>query len=103
MSSIVDQVGPWAEANAADLAAGHLQVVVTEGPRDRDKRAVWIDIDSPTRLVRLTVWDSGEAVLEVADIVVGGVIAHENLELTSEFGLWQALGSAVAWAEGDGR
>ncbi len=88
--------------NAADLAARHLQVSVTEGPRDRDKRAVWIDIDAPTRLVQLVVWASGEAVLSVADIVTGEVL-NEELELTGEFGLRQAPGAAVAWAEGGGR
>jgi hypothetical protein len=90
------------DAHAADLAARNLQVSVTEGPRDRDKRAVWIDIDAPTRLVQLVVWASGEAVLSVADIVTGEVL-NEELELTGEFGLRQALGAAVAWAEGGGR
>ncbi len=102
VSSIIDLVRPCVDAHAADLAARNLQVSVTEGPRDRDKRAVWIDIDAPTRLVQLVVWASGEAVLSVADIVTGEVM-NEELELTGEFGLRQALGAAVAWAEGGGR
>jgi hypothetical protein len=102
VSSIIDLLRPWVNAHAADLAARNLQVCVTEGPREYDKPSVWVDIDGPTRLVQLVVWASGEAVLSVADIVTGELL-NEELELTGEFGLRQALGSAVAWAEGGGR
>lgn len=47
----------------------------------------------------MVVWDSGEATLSVGDLATGIVIAEEQLEITTRFGLEEALSSAVAWAE----
>lgn len=99
MSGILDHLRPWADERAADLAVRAIYLEVTDGPVDRDKRSAWVDVDSPTRSVRLVVWDSGEATLSVGDLATGAVIADEQLEITTRFGLEEALSSAVAWAE----
>jgi hypothetical protein len=99
MSSILDHLQPWVARRAADLATRNVVLTVTPGPVERDKRSAWIDIDSPRRSVRVVVWDSGEAVLEVGELSSGAIVHEEQREVTTRLGLEQTLEDAVAWAQ----
>jgi hypothetical protein len=101
MSMLIDKLEEWANDHAAALAAKSIQLSVTHSQGMRDKESAWIDIDSLKRSVRLIIWESGEATLSVGDLSTGTLIAEEQLEITSEFGLEQAVGSALAWATGE--
>jgi len=96
---LLEHLRRWVGGSTSDLSAGGLHLSFTRGPVARDEQGAWVDIESSTRTVRLIVWESGEANLAVADLVAGGIIVEEHLEITSRFGLEQALGSAVAWAD----
>jgi hypothetical protein len=99
MSWVLDALQSWVDEQEAGLASNDIRISLTRGASGRDKESAWVDIDSPSRLVRLTVWDTGEAVLTVGDLATGGVVAEEQREITSELGLEDALRSALAWAE----
>lgn len=90
----------WFEGHHEELESSGLVVALDVGPEDRDKRAAWVDIDSSERLVRFTLWESGEATLSVLEMSSARLVAEEQLEITNGFGLAQALRDAVAWARG---
>jgi hypothetical protein len=95
MSDVLDDLQAWVDERAVDLAARGIQVAVAHGPVDSHKRASWVDLDSPTHAARLIVWESGEAILEVGDLAGNAELALEQLEITTRFGLVQALSWAV--------
>ena len=95
MNHLLEHLQCWVDENAVEMAAKEMYASVTHGHADRDKLSAWIDIDSPTRLVRLIVWDSGEANLSVADMEDDDLVVDEQLEISSRFnrndgeiGLW---------------
>lgn len=97
--NLFEHLEQWAHENTSTLMTRGLHLSINYGPADRDKRVARIDMDSPTRLVQLLLWDSGEAELLVAELEGDDdLIANEHLEITSRFGLVEALTSAVAWA-----
>jgi hypothetical protein len=98
MTNLLEHLQAWTEENASGLSAKGVHLSLTHGPAERDKKSAWVDVESSTRSVRLVVWGSGEADLSVGDVAAGAVIADEHLEISSRFGLEQALRSAVAWA-----
>jgi len=97
MTSFPDLLRSWISQNAGDLASDGVQAILTEGPQDRDRRAVWADFDSANRLARLTVWDTGEAVLALADAAAENPPVTQQLEFASSTDLERAVASAVAW------
>ena len=100
-SQLLDDVGRWVERNRDRLVARGLRVELTHGLEHHDKLASWVDIDSATRLVRLIVWDSGEANLAVGDVPSGLMLADEHLEISGALGIEHALQDASAWALGN--
>jgi hypothetical protein len=98
VSYLVECVVRWVETNRSVLESFGLTVELTRGPSGRDKGAAWVDLDSPTRLVRLILWDSGEGSLTVGDVGSGDVLVDENLSFSGEHGVEQSLRNAVAWA-----
>jgi len=90
----------WIDLHAGDLASDGIQATLTEEPQDRDKKAAWVDLDSGGRLVRLTLWDTGEAVLSLADAAADNSILVHQLELTGPSDPERAIVSAIGWVTG---
>jgi hypothetical protein len=65
---MIDLVCQWYRAHEGEMAARGIVSHLTVGPPDRPKRAIWVDLEVAEGLARLTVWDSGEAELERADL-----------------------------------
>ncbi|GAA1576708.1 hypothetical protein GCM10009804_36660 [Kribbella hippodromi] len=64
---------------------------------------MWIDLDGSDRMVRLTIWSSGEAVLAVAEVSsTGSILLEEQLRLGDVAALDRTLSRAVLVALGDG-
>jgi hypothetical protein len=70
-------------------------VAYTQGPADRPKKAGWIDLDGPTMLVRVTVWESGECDIETA-LIGSGEQRVEHRDLASPAALTDTLTEVVA-------
>jgi hypothetical protein len=65
---MIDLVCQWYRAHEREIAAQGIVSHLTVGTPDRPKRAIWVDLEVAEGLARLTVWDSGEAELERADL-----------------------------------
>jgi hypothetical protein len=65
---MIDLVCQWYRAHEGEIAARGIVSHLTMGTPDRPKRAIWVDLEVADGLARLTVWDSGEAELERADL-----------------------------------
>jgi hypothetical protein len=100
MSDLLEYLTNWVGRQRSDLETNGLTVAIDVSAHDRENRSAWVDIDSADRLVRLTVWESGEATLSVGEVASGLLLADEQLQVSGVFGLEQALGAAVAWAQG---
>lgn len=96
--NLLEYLADWFERCHRDLESSGLAVALRRGPSDRDNRSAWLDVDSTQRLVRFTLWESGEATLSVVDVSSEEVTAQEQLEISTEFGLEQALHDAIGWA-----
>jgi hypothetical protein len=103
MNRLLESAVDWAQRHKEAVARRGVSIDVTFGPDDRDKRSLWIDFDSPDRLVRLMLWQTGEAILSVAEVSTGDVLLEDQLELSDQVGIDHAMRDAVAWASGNGR
>lgn len=94
---LFDELRNWFFIHQAEMRASGLECRLGESPDDgRDKSALWIDIDSATRVGQLILWSSGEAELAVASIGSSEPVINEHREITSQLGLDDALGSLLA-------
>ena len=95
--AVLDELAGWIEAHRESMTARGLVLASGASPLDgRDKRSVWLDVESAEHLGRLIVWDSGEAELELADVPSGGISAqHRSIKTRAD--LDQALALLVAW------
>ncbi len=57
---LLARVAEW----TARLDRPAVEATFTEGPADRDKRAVWTQLAGPAAHGQLTLWDSGEVEVE---------------------------------------
>jgi hypothetical protein len=97
VSGLFDHAQGWFDAHALALGRRSVRGSLTTGPADRDKRSIWVEFESGRRLVRVVIWDSGEAVLTVGDLESGEVVVEEQRDLTGRFGVEQTLDDALAW------
>jgi hypothetical protein len=100
MSNVLEQMAGWIEERRSDLESRGLETSLSISPQDRDNRSSWVDLDSAARMVRLTVWDSGEGVLSVGSVTSGESILDKQFERLDSAGLEAALEEAVEWAIG---
>jgi hypothetical protein len=97
--AVLDELSGWIEAHRESMTARGLVLAPGASPLDgRDKRSVWLDVESEEHLGRLIVWDTGEAELELADVPTGGINAqHRHIETRAD--LDQTLALLVAWVD----
>ena len=77
--AVLDEFDRWIETHRASLTERGLLLASGGSPEDgRTKRSRWVDLESPRRLGRLVLWDTGEAELELADAATGAVNAQHH-------------------------
>ena len=81
----------WYSENRSDLERQGLATTLTLGPVDRTTSAGWLDVDSTDRVGRITVWDTGEAVLAVAAVSSRSIVLEEVRALASPTDLRDAM------------
>jgi hypothetical protein len=99
---VIRELDQWVTVHERELEAQGLSVALSQSGPDRPKTAAWLDVDSDIRIGRLTVWESGEANLAVADISTGQIVADEHRQIDTSFGLDEALQSLIVFVLGDG-
>ncbi|MFD7154531.1 hypothetical protein ACFV9C_08040 [Kribbella sp. NPDC059898] len=99
MSEIVDGLFEyaieWVERHRVSCGARGVELGVERSSGGRDNPSLWIDFAADGRLVRLTLWASGEAVLAGAEVSSGSVWPEVQLELVGTGVLEVALRRAV--------
>lgn len=84
---------------------GRLRTELDESPFDvtwqgpiagRPKQSACLSLEGPARLGALTLWDSGEAQLQFAD-VASGEVSDEALELADAGQLAQSVARMKTW------
>jgi len=86
----LDELRTWYDRLRAELDDSRFVVAWQAPIPDRPKQSACLSLDGPDRMGALTVWDSGEAQLELAD-VASGEVSDEVLELTDSGQLAQAV------------
>jgi hypothetical protein len=56
----IDELRAWHARYEAQGGRRSVRIEWHEGSDDSPKRAAWIDVDAPSALGRLTLWESGE-------------------------------------------
>lgn len=92
---VIDSLEAWTQEHLQQLTDGGLSATFTRGPV-RAKTGAWLDLDSHTRVGRLILWTTGEAMLSVLEISSGQPIVEEHRRIETRVELDDALGSLIA-------
>ncbi|MET9315195.1 hypothetical protein ABZX12_25550 [Kribbella sp. NPDC003505] len=101
MTDLLNYATEWVEASRTALTGRGIEVGVDRSSGERDNPSLWIDLDRGSRMVRLTLWSSGAAVLAVAEVGTGSILLEEQLELVATAALDETLRRAVTLASGE--
>lgn len=63
-----------------------------------DKPSAWVTASSKARMGRLTIWETGEAELDLADVETGK-IEQEHRDISGEVGLRDATETLMHWVQ----
>ncbi|MFF3754625.1 hypothetical protein ACFYYH_29970 [Streptomyces sp. NPDC002018] len=93
----------WCTDQAVGLRAASLGCELGMSPDDgRSKASAWVTLSTDARLATVTVWDTGEAELDHAD-VGSGQVRPEHRVLREEADLVNALAGLVQWVRSPGK
>ena len=95
----LDELRTWYDRLHAELDDSQFEVTWEVPIPDRPKQSAGLSLEGPDRLGALTVWDTGEAQLQLAK-VAGGEVTDEVLELTDADQLAWAVTRMKAWVTG---
>lgn len=86
----------WYAKHEEELASRGYHAELAVSPVDRLKGSAAVTIASAARIGQLTVWDTGEAALNLGD-AVSGEVREEHREITSGIGLDDTASTLLAW------
>uniref|UniRef100_A0AAU2JYG9 Uncharacterized protein n=1 Tax=Streptomyces sp. NBC_00049 TaxID=2903617 RepID=A0AAU2JYG9_9ACTN len=97
MTDVRQALAAWLTEHTAELRAQGIVCDLGSSPDDgRSKTSACLTLESKTRLAAITVWDSGEAELDYAD--VAHEQAHsEHRDLRTSRDLATAMTALVEW------
>lgn len=96
-NALLGELKAWFDDRQAGLATHGLTVRLGGSPMaGRDKSSLCLDIDSTVRLSQLILWSSGEAELQMAEVVSGEVVSQHR-QITSRIELDDALETLLVW------
>ncbi|KUN26553.1 hypothetical protein AQJ23_15450 [Streptomyces antibioticus] len=76
----LDELRTWYDRLRAELDGSRFELIWQPPIPNRPKQSACLSLDGTDRIGALTVWDSGEAHLQLAE-VAGGEVTDEVLEL----------------------
>jgi hypothetical protein len=92
----LDDLRGWYTRLRAELDASRFEVGLQGPEAGRAKASACLSIDGPERLGALVVWESGEAQLQLGD-VMSGQVTDEALWLADAGQLAAAVRGMVTW------
>jgi hypothetical protein len=90
----------WAADRAPTLASEGITLQLDDSRSQASKASMSLSLDGEERISQLTVWVTGEAELERAEIATG-LVRNEHCDLASLEDLGQALDDLLRWQRGD--
>ncbi|MFF5494656.1 hypothetical protein [Streptomyces aquilus] len=96
----LDELCTWYGRLRAELDASRFELTWQPPIPNRSKQGACLGLDGPDRMGALTVWDSGEAHLQLAE-VAGGEVTDEVLELLDAGQLAWAVSRMKVWVTGE--
>ncbi|MFJ8533265.1 hypothetical protein [Streptomyces sp. NPDC093591] len=87
----------WVVERGTDPGAEGVSLTLDESRIGMDKASLSLAIDGDDFVGQLTVWESGEAELEFAEVGTGAA-RHEHREFHSVADLRQALADLLTWS-----
>ncbi|GAA1607288.1 MULTISPECIES: immunity protein TriTu family protein [Kribbella] len=100
MTDLLSYAADWVDESRAALGDRGVEFGLSRSPADRENPSLWIDVDGSDRMVRVTLWASGEAVLAAADGTTGSILLEEQLTLADTAAVEETLRRAVTLASG---
>lgn len=101
MSQSIDlltQLREWYDSQP-NVTSDGISLEFTDPPFARAKRSASATAIGSTRLARLTVWETGEAELDLGDSATGEM-DQQHREITGSLGLADAVETMMAWVRG---
>ncbi|MFD1306883.1 hypothetical protein [Streptomyces kaempferi] len=103
MTNFPHALAAWCTNQAPGLRAAAIDCELGTPPADgRSKASAWVTLSANARLAAITVWDTGEAELEHADLGSSQVYPEHRL-LQTEQDLVSALSGLVQWVRSPAR
>ncbi|MFD4632775.1 hypothetical protein ACFVYR_13385 [Streptomyces sp. NPDC058284] len=97
MTDFPHVLAAWCSDQGAGLRAAAIDCELGTSPADgRSKASAWVTLSTNARLATITIWDTGEAELDHADVESGQVRPEHRL-LQTEEDLVNALSGLVQW------
>lgn len=93
----LDELRRWYGRLRSELDDSQFEVTWQAPIPNRPKQSAWLGLEGLDGLGALTVWDSGEAQLQLAEVAT-----DEVLEVTDEKQLAWAVARMKAWVTGEG-
>jgi hypothetical protein len=94
--SLIPALEMWASKSSPQLRSAGFSLKVDESRINADKASLSLVIDRKDHLGQLTIWSTGEAELECADVSTGEV-RREHHDLSSTHELIVILDQLVEW------
>ena len=85
----------WVEDNGAELTRRGVSFSLEFSDSERSKLSSWLTLETDENVGRVTVWDSGEAELECADVEVG-TVWNESRNISSDQEVLDLIGVLLA-------
>jgi hypothetical protein len=93
-SNPIQALAKWFDQHRSELESSGVTAGIEHARADSPKAAAWVDLATATGIGRLTVWETGECEIQVAEIESGDVrTEHQDLQSDSE--LVEALDALV--------
>lgn len=70
---LLDALQVWVKGNGTELTRRGVSFSLESSDSERSKLSSWLTLETDESIGRLTVWESGEAELECADVETGAV------------------------------
>ena len=92
---ILEQLRAWYNSQQ-EVGDNEVVIEFSQLLSGRPKRSASATAVGPSRLARLTVWETGEAELDLAD-AESGAMDQQHRQITSSVGLSDAVETMMAW------
>lgn len=90
---MLNEFEEWFTLNEPLLRDRNVRIQLTRPEVSSDKNSVYVDVDTDSRMARVTLWDTGECDMEVINPETEETILYEHTVLQSSKELSAALES----------